>query len=171
MKTFFSMIRKTAMSLRDIEIKHSYISCGDDNLYSALVEPSLHTAISYKRSVGYFSSSVFDVVADGIVALVRNGGKIQLICGPELSKDDKEAIECGYKVKEKVAEEQFSSSFSEEIDMLSDDRLVLLADLIAKGKLEIKIALMENPYGIYHDKLGLIEDEEGNTVVFYGSPN
>ena len=26
-------------------------------------------------------------------------------------------------------------------------------------------------YGIYHDKLGILEDHEGDVVVFYGSAN
>jgi superfamily II DNA or RNA helicase len=42
--------------------------------------------------------------------------------------------------------------------------------LIAKGKLEIQIAIPRS-LGDYHDKMGIIEDHEGNVVAFYGSSN
>ena len=45
-----------------------------------------------------------------------------------------------------------------------------MAELIAKGVLDIKIAVTGDS-GIYHDKLGILEDFDGNVVVFYGSSN
>ena len=74
------------MDFKDLDIKHSYISYGEENIISSLVAPSLRYAKSYKRSVGFFSSSVFNVLADQIISLVRNQGKIKMICGPQLSE-------------------------------------------------------------------------------------
>ena len=54
------------------------------------------------------------------------------------------------------------------IDALDDSKLKLLAALIAKGTLDIKIAVTQSA-GIYHDKLGILDDADGNTIVFYGS--
>ena len=52
-------------------------------------------------------------------------------------------------------------------------RLNLLACLIADGILDIRIAYTEgkNGIGMYHEKMGLIEDGEGNIVAFSGSMN
>tara|TARA_Y100000588_G_C14257700_1_gene926257 strand:+ start:854 stop:2665 length:1812 start_codon:yes stop_codon:yes gene_type:complete len=47
----------------------------------------------------------------------------------------------------------------------------LLCALVAAGKLEIHVAKTPKGAGLYHDKLGFFEDEEGNTVAFQGSGN
>lgn len=158
------------MDFKDLDIKHSYISYGEENIISSLVAPSLRYAKSYKRSVGFFSSSVFNVLADQIVSLVRNQGKIKMICGPQLSEEDEEAISVGYKYKQDVIEKIFSEEFEDELDKLSEKNLRLLAELIAKGYMEIKLAITKG-VGIYHDKLGILEDLNGNRIVFYGSAN
>ena len=46
------------MSLKDLDIKLSYISCGDDNIAKAFLVPALKQAKRYRRSVGFFSSGV-----------------------------------------------------------------------------------------------------------------
>lgn len=158
------------MSFLDLEIKSSYISYGESSIASALINPALKLAKSYKRSVGFFSSSVFNTIINGVVALVRNGGSIRLICGPELSYEDEHAIEMGYEMKEKIVRGAFLKSFDKELNKFTDRNLNLLLELIAKGYLEIQLAVTEGD-GIYHDKLGIIEDLEGNKIVFYGSPN
>ena len=80
------------MSYLDLSINHSYISYGDDNIASAFLNPVLSHTQRYRRSVGFFSSSVFIPIIDGIVDLCRNGGVIQLIASPNLSEDDIAAI-------------------------------------------------------------------------------
>lgn len=55
---------------------------------------------------------------------------------------------------------------------MSDDVLVdldLITNLIAAGRLSIKIAYM--PDGIYHEKIGIMRDDSGNALYFSGSAN
>ena len=158
------------MDYRKLSIDHSYISRGDSNIADSFLNPVLKCTKEYKRSVGFFSSGVFDVVMDGMVALARNGGHVKLISSPHLSEDDIKAISLGYDQKQKLISEMFTRDFVEEIEKLSDTKLQLLCDLIRKGILDIKIAITEDN-GIYHDKLGVLKDFEGNTIVFYGSSN
>ena len=158
------------MSFKDLDIKLSYISCGEENIAKSFLIPTLKQAKSYKRSVGFFSSGVFDPIIDGIVALARNGGKIELIASPQLSEEDINAISLGYQKRDQIITDAFSRDFMKEIEALDDIKLQLLVELIANGTLDIKIAVTESA-GIYHDKLGIIEDFDGNIVVFYGSPN
>ena len=54
---------------------------------------------------------------------------------------------------------------------LESERLNLLANLIAYGILDIKVAIIEDGLGIYHEKFGIMEDEFGNIVAFSGSMN
>ena len=65
------------MNYKDLNIKHSYISYGEDNIAASLVVPALKCTKIYRRSVGFFSSSVFTLIMDGETNLVRNNGKIQ----------------------------------------------------------------------------------------------
>jgi superfamily II DNA or RNA helicase len=47
----------------------------------------------------------------------------------------------------------------------------LLATLIAAGVIDVRIAFSEDTSGMFHDKLGIFEDEEGRRVSFHGSAN
>ena len=158
------------MSFQDLDIKLSYISCGDDNIAKAFLIPALKQTKLYQRSVGFFSSGVFEPIMDGIVALHRNKGRIELVASPKLSEEDIEAINAGYRKRESIYDSAFSRDFVEAIDRFDDIKIKLLATLIAEGTLDIKIAVTETS-GAYHDKLGILEDFNGNTIVFYGSAN
>ena len=158
------------LSFKTLDIKISYISCGDDSIAPAFLVPALKMTRLYQRSVGFFSSGVFQPIMDGIVALARNGGKIQLIASPKLSAEDIAAIKEGYRQKEEVFKSSFSRDFLDAIEGLNDDQLKLLVTLIAQDVLDIKLAVTKT-IGDYHDKLGILEDFDGNTIVFYGSSN
>lgn len=158
------------MNYKDLELKRSYVSCGDNDIVSGFLVPALKCSKKYKRSVGFFSSSVFETIIDGIVGLARNKGTIQLIASPNLSADDVDAISQGYERREQIVKSSFDYTFAEEIEKLDDMKLQLLIDLISSGILDIKIAISESS-GIYHDKLGVLEDLDGNIIAFYGSSN
>lgn len=158
------------MSYRDLKIEHSYISRGDNNIADSFLNPVLKCTKEYKRSVGFFSSGVLETITDGALSLARNGGSIKLIASPKLSEEDVEAINLGYEQKNQKLSDSFTRDFVREVEKLNDMRLQLLCDLIRKGVLDIKIAITEDT-GIYHDKLGVMKDFDGNTLVFYGSSN
>ena len=117
-----------------------------------------------------FSSSVFEPILDGVVALARNGGNIQLIASPRLNEEDIQAITLGYEKRDAIIQNAFTRDFIAEVEGFDEIRLQVLIDLIAKGTLDIRIAVTDT-VGIYHDKLGILEDFNGNVVVFYGSAN
>lgn len=158
------------MSFQELDINRSYISCGDHNIASAFLNPVLAHTKLYRRSVGFFSSSVFIPILNGVIKLARNGGHIQLIASPNLSQEDVDAINLGYQKREDVIHSSFDRDFNDALDKLDDVNLQLLAELIATGVLDIKLAVA-NSTGIYHDKLGILDDFDGNTIVFYGSSN
>lgn len=158
------------MNYKDLNFSHSYISKGDNNIADSFLNPALKCTKEYKRSVGFFSSGVVDTIQEGILSMARNDGHVKLIASPRLSQDDAEAIRLGYEQREKTIIEQFSRDFAEEMAKLDESRLILLCDLIKRGTLDIKIAVTDE-CGIYHDKLGILEDFDGNCIVFYGSPN
>ena len=42
------------MGLKDLDIKKSYISCGDENIAKSFLVPALKHTKLYQRSVGFF---------------------------------------------------------------------------------------------------------------------
>ena len=96
------------MSFRDLDIKLSYISYGEEGIAKSFLVPALKKAKVYQRSVGFFSSGVFAPIIDGIVALSRNGGQIQLIASPKLSEEDIQAIQLGYQKRQEIVSNAFT---------------------------------------------------------------
>lgn len=160
------------MSLQDVELKNEYRSL-IDNVAKDFYIPLLKEAVSYKRAVGFFSSSALVEISKGIMNLVNNGGSFQLIASPYLSDDDVDAIRKGYELREKVIENALLRELKDVKPGLEEDRLNLLAALIADGILDIRIAITEQDGGIgmYHEKMGIIADTYGNRVAFSGSMN
>ena len=159
------------MSLKDLDIKKSYINHGENNLVSSLINPALKESCLYRRSVGFFSSSVFNMIFDSLPYFVRNKGEIRLIASPNLSEEDIQAIDLGYKKKDEILKDRFLNEFESEIDIFNDQTLNTLYELVSNDILNIKIACVKNDDGIYHDKLGILTDKNNNHVVFYGSAN
>lgn len=161
------------MSLKDHNIKSEYRSL-IDNVVQDFYIPLLNEAILYRRAVGFFSSSSLVEISKGIATLAKRGGKIQIVASPHLSEEDIEAIRKGYENRKIVIEKSLLSQLTNEtLDYYSMERLNLLATLISEGILDIKIAYTENSkrIGMYHEKMGIIEDSEGNKVSFSGSMN
>lgn len=160
------------MSLRDIKIKREYRSL-IDNVVQEFYIPLLNEANVYKRAVGFFSSSALIEISKGVASLAKKGGRIQIVASPFLSDEDVKAIKEGYAARENVIERALIRQLSPGADYFSMKRLNLLANLIADGILDIKIAITEglDGIGMYHEKMGIIEDIEGNKVAFSGSMN
>lgn len=161
------------MSLKNVPLKNEYRSL-IDNVIQHFYIPLLQEASIYKRSVGFFSSSSLVEITKGLAAMAQRGGKIQIVASPYLSEEDIEAIKRGYEERNHIIEKAVLRELSEEkLDYFSMQRLNLLACLIANGILDIRIAFTDtaNGIGMYHEKMGIIEDREGNVVAFSGSMN
>lgn len=159
------------MTFKEFAIEKSYINRGSNNFLDSLLKPALREAVYYRRSVGFFSSSVFSLLLNSLPSFIRNNGKIHLIVSPELSNDDIKAIQLGYEKKAYLLNRRFLEDFDAEIRLFDDVGLDTLAELVSRGILDVKVASVKNDFGIYHDKLGILTDKVGNNVVFYGSPN
>ena len=160
------------MSFRDIELKPEYRS-RLDNVIRDFYNPVLKQAVTYKRAVGFFSSSALLSLTAGICGLIENGGSIQMIASPRLSPEDIEAINDGIRRRDEVIKEALLRELRDPKGRFEETRLNLLSNLIAAGRLEIKIAFLEddNTIGMFHEKLGLMYDEEDNIIAFSGSMN
>lgn len=164
-----------ALSLVGLDIKTEYRSDQDDIIHQFYI-PCLEQAVLYERAVGYFTSSSLASAAIGIVSLLNNDGKMCLIASPYLNKEDIEAINEGYRAKEEVIESSLLRELDITASLLIKDRLSVLAWMIYQNRLDIQIAFRTDSQGnclngLFHEKLGIFHDQEGNFVVFTGSAN
>ncbi len=160
------------MGFKNLSLKYSYRTSDDDVINDFLV-PSLNYSVMYKRAAGFFSSTALVKLSQGIAGLIKNNGKMQLVVSPDLSQEDIEAIKLGYEKKEDIINKRLLESIDEELTSTQKDRLNLMINLIEKGILNIKIAILNYgiDVGMYHEKIGIMEDNEGNKIAFTGSYN
>ncbi len=159
------------MSFRELNLLKHYKTYKND-IVKEFYTPVLEQAVLYQRSVGFFSSTALIELTKGITGLVKNQGKIQFIVSPYLSPEDIEAIEKGYE-KKAIIEKALLREMKEPENYFQEERLNLLAHLIENGTLELKVAFTppQKATGMYHEKVGLVQDSEGNKIVFTGSLN
>lgn len=159
------------MSLMDVHIKKEYRSL-IDNIITDFYVPVLRESTLYQRAVGFFSSSALIAISEGIEGLVNNGGKIQIIASPRLSSDDIDEISKGYEVR-KIIERALLRGVEEPDSPEEISRLSYIASLIANGVLDIKIAFLSsnNEIAMYHEKMGIMSDNDRNAIAFSGSMN
>ena len=161
------------MGFKVHKVKSEYRSL-IDNVVQDFYIPLLRESVSYKRAVGFFSSSSLVEISKGIAEMASEGGKIQIVASPYLSDEDIQAIKKGYEDRNQIIEKALLAQIVEgPTDYYSMERLNLLASLIADGVMDIQIAYTEDRGGIgmYHEKMGIIEDAVGDKIAFSGSNN
>ena len=159
------------MGFQDLQILRSYKTNKHDVVKEFYI-PILKQSVLYKRAVGFFSSTALIELSKGIAGLIKNGGKIKFIVSPLLSEEDIAAIQRGYDERE-IVEQALLREFKEPQSSSDAERLNWLANLVASGAMEIKVAFTppSKITGMYHEKIGLLYDISGNRVAFTGSMN
>ena len=142
-------------SFKNLEIKPVYDSRDD---IKSFYNDVLTHAILYRRASGYFSHKLLKLISKGLLGLIRNSGKLELIISNQVDEETYEKITKGYKLKDI----NFNRKISGEED-LSD-----LAFLISLGLVDIRVAITN---GVYHEKYGIVYDSHGNKILFSGSNN
>lgn len=160
------------MSLKDVDIKAEYRTLVE-NIARDFYVPLLSEANLYKRAVGFFSSTALVKLSVGINRLIKNGGSVKLIVTPHLNDEDVVAIRQGYKDREEIIRNALVRELQEPRNTFQEKHLNMLSNLIADSKLDIRVALTKSAsqYGMYHEKVGIIQDCLGNKVAFSGSMN
>jgi len=163
--------------LRDLALRTSYRK-GEMDIAADFYLPCMSTAVRYDRAVGFFSSAVFTLAWSSLEVFIRKGGKMRFVCSHILSQTDIVALEQGY-------ESRVVDAAALEMQRQFDEMLAkpetrepckILATLVGMNVISIKIAVLRGSLGagvqaLFHDKLGIFTDEDGEHVVFKGSMN
>ena len=149
----------------------------DGDLVRVFYLPALEDAERYDRLTGYFNAGALALAARGIEGLVRNSGHMRLVVGCTLPQAEIEAIEQGAKLRDLVERHLAELSLAPP-DQGATDALELLAWMVARGHLDVKVAvpcdLERRPIpedGIFHEKAGIVTDRGGDQLAWNGSLN
>lgn len=166
------------MSFRDLNLDIHYDS-GKNDLLNEFYIPILSEASKYYRTVGFFNSKSLSLIASGLKKFILNKGKMKLICGADLSPQDVKSIMVAEKTPEEIITKNFIENLNNIEDYIERHHIQVLGWMIANNLLEIKIAIKLDDFGnplpdcdgIFHYKLGILKDFDGNYVTFSGSNN
>ena len=149
----------------------------DGNLVTLFYVPALQSAKRYDRLTGYFSAEALSLAARGIEGLFANGGRMRLVVGCTLGPEEISAVEKGEKLRDEV-ERQLTAQPLDPPDAAATEALELLAWMVARGYLDVRVAVPCDAKGkpipaggIFHEKAGIIEDGAGNRIAWNGSLN
>jgi len=152
------------------KIKLNY-STAVNNVAEEFYIPMLKESVKHDVAVGFFTTNGLLMILQGIEGLVSSGGTMRLLIGDALSDEEYDALkdkndftEMYQKYDEKWSE-IFNGSYSETIKY----RLEIFSWLCNRGFLEIKYASRKG--GMYHKKIGILEDSNKEKIVFSGSMN
>ena len=163
-------------ALRSRHWRRKYTRDGGD-LVAGFYVPALESAVRYDRLTGYFGAGALALAARGVEGLVRNDGRMRLVVGCTLDPPEVAAIEKGSAWREQV-ERRLVSVPLEPPDRAAADALELLAWMLARGFLDVKVAVPCDEKGrptvqegIFHEKSGIVEDRDGDRIAWTGSLN
>ena len=88
-----------------------------------VINPLLSVSKTYKRSVGFFSSSSFSFIGEGIIDLAKSGGHIYLAISPKLSEEDVNAISQGYINRNDFIQDKFIQELKQSLTEIDDDNM------------------------------------------------
>lgn len=161
---------RQAEGLRSYEWAPRYSTSRDD-LIATFYRPVMERSATYDRAVGFFRSSFYTIAGSATASFALRGGRIRLLCSPDLTEEDALAIERGLSMRETVdraAQRELSRILEHP---LAQPAAQLLAALVAERALEIRFAIRRGHAGMFHDKVGIFVDSQGNSLSFSGSIN
>src|SRR6266436_510126 len=129
----------------------------------------LSGASRYLRIAGYFRSSLLEVVGEALEGV----GEIRVVCNGDLDPHDVKVAKAARDGQEALARTLVSSWQSTEngLDLLlARERYRRLHDLLASGRMKVRVVPRDADNVFVHGKAGVIERPDG-TYSFVGSVN
>ncbi|AKU09853.1 DEAD/DEAH box helicase [Haloferax gibbonsii] len=146
------------MTLQDVSWHPVYESEFRTNrtLMETFYRPFLNEIIRYDRLAGYLSLRSLAHALEGVDSFLESSGTVRVIAGADLQKREKGAM--------------FPDA-DEPLEPWVESQLTIIATLLDRGNLQIKVGDPKGGDGLFHPKLGIGVDREGNKISFEGSVN
>lgn len=150
----------------------------DGSLFRAFYVPALTSAVRYDRLTGYFTARALTLAARGVEGLIVNNGRMRMVVGCTLAQEEADAIQRGEELRATVQQHLLKMPLLGTGNPEENEALELLAWMIAKGHLDVRVAIPCDEHrrpvlddSIFHEKTGIIEDKTGDRIAFTGSVN
>jgi superfamily II DNA or RNA helicase len=144
----------------------------EDPVADEVVIPALRASTGFDCMVGFFGGQALRQLAPGLAAFItRSNEPMRLLVSPLLSDQDLAGIKLGLTTTEEVLADAVGASLTDAIaleDALAQHTLHCLAYLLAAGRLEMKVVVIES--GIFHVKEWIFREGE-DLAVLSGSAN
>lgn len=169
------------MSYKDIDIQACYES-GTCDIVEDFYEPVLMSSVSYDRIAGFFSSAALAIASRGLYGFIKNHGKMRLVTSPILSGDDVDIIRKVTECPEELTDIDLGINLTNICNDFVDNHVKALGWMLREGLLEMRLAVITNNgkpcttdevrnSGLFHQKVGILRDTDGNELSFSGSIN
>ena len=148
------------MPLTDLELRAVYNHGNCPDLLAGLFEPLLAQAVRYDRTTYTFTAKGLIAAAAGTAGLIRNGGRIRLICDHSVREDVLQAIHDGQLDAEAALQQTALREdllLTETADIADRNHLELAYWLVANGIMEVKVAV-RGDHGSFTTKAASFED-------------
>jgi superfamily II DNA or RNA helicase len=143
-----------------------------DDLVGQVLQPAMAVSSTARVGAGFFSSHCLAQIAPGLAAFIEStSAPLELLISPEISSEDRDAIERGLRTPDEVVEEAMRTLFTDarlSSSAVVQHTLTCLSYLVAAQRLEVRFVLMRE--GMYHKKMWLFGDGD-NWAAIHGSGN
>jgi superfamily II DNA or RNA helicase len=143
-----------------------------DDLVGEVLQRAMAVSSTARVGAGFFSSHCLAQIAPGLAAFIEDTtAPLQLLISPDISGEDRAAIDRGLKTPDEVVDEAMRTLLTDarlSSSAVVQHTLACLSYLIAAQRLEIRFVLMRQ--GMYHKKMWLFCDGD-NWVAIHGSGN
>ena len=139
-----------------------------DHIAHEVLIPAFKSSKRVRILMGYFSSSSFRQISDGLATFLNeNDGKLEIIISPFVTNQDRSIMMMDDEERRAYVENSMFNvkEGKENIDAYC---LACFGWLLAEGRLDLKIALVDD--GLFHMKIWLFDDDE-DIVALHGSMN
>ena len=135
-----------------------------------ILSARLAGAATYLRIAGYFRSSLLEVVGEALEGV----GSTRVVCNGELDPHDVAVARAARDGQAALARTLVSAWQATEdgIDLLlARERYRRLHDLLASGRMQVRVVPRDADRVFVHGKAGVIEHSDGRVFSFVGSVN
>lgn len=170
------------MGYKELTINETYES-GISDVIEDFYKPVFSHAVRYDRIAGFFSSSCLAIVARGVAEFIANEGRMRLITSPRLNKADVEVLNKFVNDPDSLTAEELGLDTENIKDEFEQNHVKAMGWMLRQGYLEIRLAIVSNldgtfctdeevtETGLFHQKVGIFTDANGDQISFSGSIN
>ncbi len=153
-------------TFKEIAFKKTYDSYSDQDEFERVMIELLSNSRKTDILTAYFNSNVFRAIVDTLIPLIKNNSKMDILID---LRGGLENFEGNPKLSINKVHKKIEEDINNIVNEVQKDSLAVLYYLVKKG--HVNINYIYDKTKPVHTKKYILEDYEGNKIVFSGSQN